>query len=213
MERRNTRTAYGSVHRALHWTVAVLVLGQLLIGDVILLAMPDHVPTLSEVVHPTVGILIGLLMVGRLVWRERNVRPDEPKDIGVSGITVSSLTHYAWYALLIVNPVVGYVLANASGLPITFLGIPLPSLVPKGPTADNLFFRLHGALGVSIGALFLLHVAGALSHEFLLRDNVLRRMLGFPRMSEERQRRQERWPVDSPGREIDERLGHEVPEV
>jgi cytochrome b561 len=195
----NTPAAYGSVHRTLHWVIALLVIPQLLIGDVMLLAGPHAVPTLTALVHPTIGILIGLLMIARLRWRARQVLPEEPADIGITGQAASSLTHYAFYALLIVNPLFGYGLAYCAADHVFFGPIPLPHAASAMESLGTLFFWLHLWCGVSIGLLIALHVVGALSHEFVLKDNVLRRMLGFPRMTPERALRQRRWPERSPG--------------
>ena len=208
MSVRNTSIAYGSVHRALHWLVALLVIPQLIIGDVMLFMTPQVVPTLTSYVHPTVGILIGLLMVARLYWRQSNVLPTEPKDIGVAGETLSALTHYAFYCLLIINPVVGYLLACAAKNHVYFGFIWLPHVIGGSPNREFLFFWLHLVIGVSIGLLVLLHIAGALNHEFLLKDNVLRRMLGFPSMTGARQERQDHWPDGSPAAALEETARH-----
>jgi len=194
---RNTFLAYGSVHRALHWTVAILVVPQLLIGDLMLILSPGTVPTLTSYVHPTIGILIGLLMVARLYWRSHNVLPVEPKDIGVSGETLSALTHYAFYFLLLINPIIGYFLACAANDHVYFGFIWLPHVIAGSHSSEILFFWLHLWIGVSIGLLILLHIIGALNHEFVLKDNVLRRMLGFPSMTRDRQERQDQWPEHS----------------
>ncbi|MBE7211743.1 MAG: cytochrome b [Gluconacetobacter diazotrophicus] len=196
--RDNTTTAYGSVHRTLHWVIALLVIPQLLLGDIMLIAGPHAVPTLTSIVHPTVGIVIGLLMLGRLYWRRQQNLPGAPKDIGLSGQTLSGFTHGAFYFLLIVNPVIGYLLSCAAGYPTILAVIPIPHPFGAAPEFERFMFWLHLLAGVSIGLLLTLHVLGALSHEFVLRDNVLRRMLGFPAMTAARAERQEQWPAHSP---------------
>ena len=81
MQVANTDRSWGAVQRTLHWTIAVMVLGQLLIGDIMLFTSPETVPKLWYFVHPTVGILIGLFMVGRLAWREADSVPAVPEDL------------------------------------------------------------------------------------------------------------------------------------
>jgi len=203
MQVSNTPLAYGAVQRSFHWLVAVLVIVQLLLGDYIFFSTPEATPTLASIVHPTIGILIGLIMIGRLVWRARNPLPVEPNDIGVAGQTLSSLTHYLFYGLLLFNPVVGYLLSSAAGAPTYFAFIRLPLVTGHAPSLERLFFWLHALFGVTIAGLVMLHVLGALVHEFVLRDNVLRRMLGFPAMTQTRQQRQEQWPAGSPAARLD----------
>ena len=192
----NTSTSWGAVQRTLHWTLAVMVLGQLLIGDIMLFTGPQTVPGLWYYVHPTVGILIGLFMLGRLAWREANPVPETPKDVSVGKQALSQATHYGFYGLLILNPLVGWLLIGAMGEHAHFFGAGLPNLMGKSRFYDGFYFWLHLAFGGAIVLLFLLHAAAALQHEFLKRDNVLRRMSGFLPMTPERQAVQ-----DDPGQQ------------
>ena len=183
----NTVQSWGAVQRVLHWTLAVMVLGQLLAGDIMLFSAPGSVPTLWGYAHPTVGILIGVLMLGRFIWREANPVPAEPEDIPLWQQALSQATHYAWYALLILNPIVGWLLVGAMGEHVHFFTARLPDLMGKSAFYEPFYFWLHLLFGVGLGGLFLLHAGAALQHEFLKRDNVLRRMLGFIPMTAERQ--------------------------
>lgn len=187
----NTERSWGALQRTLHWTLAVMVLGQLAAGDIMLymslFRSPGEVPSLWSYVHPTVGILIGLLMIARLAWREANPVPAIPKDITVGKQTLSLATHYAFYFLLICNPLVGYLLICTRGDQVHFFTAAIPNVVGKSSFYEGFYFWMHLVFGVSIGGLVLLHAAAALRHEFVKRDNVLRRMLGFVPMTAERQ--------------------------
>ena len=78
------------------------------------------------------------------------------------------------------GPVSGYLMASARGYPITFCGLRLPRLVGPDETLAAVFFYAH-FVSVALTLLSLaLHIAGALRHEFLLRDNTLRRMTPLP---------------------------------
>lgn len=183
----NTRRSWGAVQRTLHWTLAVMVLGQLLIGDIMFLTSPARVSNLWYYVHPTVGILIGVLMLLRFAWREANPVPAVPEDISTAKQVLSQATHYGFYILLICNPLVGWLLVGALGEHVHFFTAPLPNAMGKSSFYEAFYFWMHLAFGAGISGLFLLHAGAALQHEFLKRDNVLRRMLGFIPMTEERQ--------------------------
>ena len=187
MQVENTQRAWGAVTRTFHWTLAFMVLAQLLIGDIMLFTSPTRVPNLWFYVHPTVGILIGLLMVARLAWREINAVPAVPKDISLAKQALSVATHYGFYFLLICNPVVGWLLVGALGQHVHLFTAALPNALGKSAFYEGFYFWMHLAFGAGIGALFLLHFAAAMQHEFLKRDNVLRRMLGVLPMTPERQ--------------------------
>ena len=193
----NTERSWGAVQRTLHWTLAVMVLGQLLVGDIMFFTSPARVPNLWYFVHPTVGILIGVAMLLRFAWREANPIPAVPEDVSVGKQALSQITHYAFYFLLICNPIVGYLLVGALGERVHFFTLPLPNALGKSAFYEGFYFWMHLAFGGAIVGLFLLHAAAALQHEFLKRDNVLRRMLGFIPMTAERQAVQD----DSAGRD------------
>ncbi len=187
MQVANTDRAWGAVTRTLHWTLAVMVLGQLLAGDIMLLTGPKVVPTLWYYVHPTVGILIGLFMIGRLAWREGGPVPAVPQDISLGKQALSQATHYGFYGLLILNPLIGWLLVSAMGEHVHFFTATMPNLLGPSAFYKAFYFWMHLAFGGAVLLLFLVHAAAALQHEFLKKDNVLRRMLGFPPMTAARQ--------------------------
>ena len=187
MQIENTEREWGAVQRVLHWTIAVMVLAQLLIGDIMFFTSPEAVPGLWFYIHPTMGILIGVFMLGRLAWRETHVIPAVPEDISTSRQVLSQFTHYSFYFLLICNPLVGWLLVGAMGQHVHFFDAGLPDLMGKSAFYDGFYFWMHLAFGGLIALFFVVHFGAALYHEFLKRDNVLRRMLGFIPLTAERQ--------------------------
>ena len=204
----NTKQSWGAIQRTLHWTVAAMVLVQLLIGDLMLFDGPQGVPTLWYYVHPTIGILIGALMVVRFGWRAANPVPAIPEDIDTFRQVLGQATHYAFYFLLICNPIVGWLLVGALGEHVHFFTGTLPSLMGKSVFYETFYFWLHVLFGAGIGGLFLLHAGAAMHHELFQGDNVLRRMLGYPPMTEERQAVQDgtaenpQWAAFNPRRHV-----------
>ena len=117
------------------------------------------------------------------------VQPDTGRadDISVGKQALSQITHYAFYVLLILNPLIGYLLVGALGEQVHFFDVPLPNALGKSSFYSAMYFWMHLAFAAGIVGLVLLHATAALQHEFLKRDNVLRRMLGFIPMTAERQ--------------------------
>ena len=183
----NTSQSWGAIQRVLHWTVAAMVLFQLLIGDLMLFGGPGRTENLWFYVHPTIGILIGVLMLARLGWRTANPVPAVPEDLDTPKQVLSQATHYAFYFLLICNPVVGWLLVGALGQHVHFFTGTLPDLMGKSVFYESFYFWLHALFAAGIGGLLLLHAAAAMNHELFMGDNVLRRMLGYPPMTVLRQ--------------------------
>lgn len=143
----------------------------------------------AEFWHASIGILIFGLTILRLVWREANPAPALPADTNRFLAWFAHFTHFAFYALLILDPVLGYFTGCAHGDPLTFFGLPLPSLIAKSKPLGHKLVLAHWDFGYAIIACIVVHAGGALWHEFIRKDNVLRRMLPGTPMRLERERR------------------------
>ena len=67
-------------------------------------------------------------------------------------------------------------MASARGYPPTFFGATLPAAMPPNEPLATVFAYGHLIIAALLILTIALHVAGALRHEFILRDNTLRRM-------------------------------------
>ena len=87
------------------------------------------------------------------------------------------LTHGLLYVLFFAVPLAGWAYSSASGYPIVWFGVlQLPDLVGKDKALADTFKELHELLAYGLAALVVLHVAGALKHQFIDRDGLLARM-------------------------------------
>jgi cytochrome b561 len=86
--------------------------------------------------------------------------------------------HWMLYALLIVQPLIGWAATSAYRAPIIIYGLfELPPILPVNqPLSEQLFF-IHRGLGFVMAALVLGHAGAALYHHFVQRDRVLMRMI------------------------------------
>ena len=88
-------------------------------------------------------------------------------------------TQVLFYAFLIAMPLVGWAASSAAGRDILWFGLFEWPLLPIGggrETAGQLM-DLHELAAKALYVLIFLHVAGALKHHFIDRDNVLHRMI------------------------------------
>ena len=125
--------------------------------------------------HMTVGGLILLLMLIRLVVRLKTAHP-APATTGNAALDrLAPLTHWGLYALVLLMAGSGVAMSVLAGLPdIVFGGVgALPvdfnSLLPR---------FVHGIVAKLLMLAIGLHIAAALYHQFVRRDGLLARM-GF----------------------------------
>jgi cytochrome b561 len=87
--------------------------------------------------------------------------------------------HVLLYGLMLAMPLSGWIMASAGKYPLTWFGLfDLPKLpVTRADPLYELGHEGHEILGWVMLALVIFHVGAALRHHFVLRDNVLQRML------------------------------------
>ncbi|WP_209440519.1 cytochrome b [Paraburkholderia dilworthii] len=173
---RRYAAGYDGVARLLHWLVVVLIAAQFVIGW----TMPDiHKGTLPEGLiawHLGVGATLIAAVVLRIVWRFTH-RP-APASVSPLLRIVSHITHGLLYLALVIVPVLGWANASSRGWSVKFLGLlPYPSISPVGSSVGHEMGDIHGYLAWVLLVLIGLHVAGALYHRFILKDEVMQRML------------------------------------
>src|SRR5262245_9595412 len=174
-----TRTDhYPATSKLVHWLVAACVL----ITAPVAIAMTriDKGPTQDALynLHKSLGVLILILMVLRLINRLAAGALAPEAAIEPWQTIVSSIVHTSLYALLLAMPVVGYIANSAYGAITPFFGLfELPSIVRKNEALATQLFTLHRWVGWLVILLVLTHVSAALYHHFIRRDAVLKRML------------------------------------
>ncbi|MBK8210713.1 MAG: cytochrome b [Rhodospirillales bacterium] len=181
MQVANTREGWGAVQQALYWTIGLTVLGQLCVG-LIFSNLPENDPAAGTYfgIHGTLGVLIFTAMLFRLVWRQMHPVPALPDTLSPSLKLVARGTHWAFYVLLIGLPLGGWLMVNARGYRVSFFGLELPALIAKNQPLAEIVFKFHAGGAFLLAGLIVLHVGAALRHEFLLKDNTLRRMTPLP---------------------------------
>ncbi|MDP3494947.1 MAG: cytochrome b/b6 domain-containing protein [Hyphomonadaceae bacterium] len=177
---------YTAVAIALHWAIALLIIGMIAVGW-IMEAMPGgpgSPKTAIIQIHKSVGITILLLTIARIIWRIMNPPPAEPPMPKLQSLLASSV-HILLYVLMLAMPLTGWIMASAEiGLHDTRYfwtvemyvpGIPgLPAETREG-IAEG-FEQVHSNLAWVIIGLLVLHVAGAVKHQFIDKDGLLARM-------------------------------------
>jgi cytochrome b561/polyisoprenoid-binding protein YceI len=161
----------------LHWLIAAALAFQIVFADS--LEGPRGPDLFARFqLHKSVGITILLLSVVRVGWRIIAPRP-APVPGPKWAMTLSSLVHLGFYVVMIGAPLTGWILVSTSGIKVDTLlfgVVPWPHLpVPQwlGAPAET----AHEILPKVAIALFVLHVAGALRHQYLLGTPILARIL------------------------------------
>jgi cytochrome b561 len=181
------RTRYSAVAIVLHWTIAAAILVQLAAGLWMVgsIRSPGAQALAFSVYqwHKSLGLAILALSVVRLCWRLANPPPALPIAMTRIERLAARAAHALFYGLTLGLPLVGWALVSASplGLPTTVFGLfELPHigwLSGRGGGIEAAFRSTHRAMGHALIVLLVLHIAAALKHHLIDRDDALARML------------------------------------
>lgn len=168
---KNNEKKYGSVARAFHWSVAVLILGMLPLG--FLMSSPSAYTT-----HKSIGLIILILMVARTFWRLIN-QPPSHHDLPIIFRLAAYTTHLGLYITIFVMALSGWIMSTASGHAPRFFGkieIPMP-YIPMNKMLAKIAHETHEILVWGLISLISLHLLAAIYHRFIRHDKVLSSML------------------------------------
>ncbi|WP_130618112.1 cytochrome b [Dyella amyloliquefaciens] len=127
--------------------------------------------------HMQFGIAVLLLMVPRLLVRLRHAAPPITPEPPRWQALLSKLVHLALYLLAFAVPLLGVTMMFIAGKPWNLLGLPLPVLATPNPDLAHAIEDIHETIGNVLMWLAIAHVAAALFHHFVQRDDTLLRML------------------------------------
>jgi len=178
MPLRNTPDTYGSVHKALHWLIALAVIGLATVG-LIMDDMPNSPDKIKiYALHKSFGLTVLALVLLRLVWRWTNPRPVLPATMKPWEHKLAGFVHFGLYAMLLAMPLSGWLFNSAANFPLKWFGLfSVPPLAGPDRDLKEIAKALHYWGFWLLAGLFTLHVVGALKHHFVDRDDVLKRML------------------------------------
>lgn len=170
-------TQYDSIAKSLHWLMAVLIIGLWCVG----LTM-EELPKgdlRSQIIglHKAFGVVVLMLVVVRLAWRATHVAPELPSTMPKLEQLGAKLGHLALYALMIALPIDGILMSQSGGRAVNVFGLVLPTMVEKNEQMKEFYGEGHEVLAWVLAVVLVVHVAAAIRHHVMLKDDVLRRML------------------------------------
>lgn len=176
---RSTDTRYGVITRALHWIVALIIIGLIWLGWwMVDLSYYDSWYNRSLELHKSLGMAALAVAVVKIAWVIHDGRPRLPDSIAPLERTAATATHHLFFLLMLLIPATGYVISTSAGDGISVFGLlEIPAVLPVSETARDFAIELHFWLAYGTGVLVIAHALAALKHQFIDRDGTLRRML------------------------------------
>jgi cytochrome b561 len=179
MSVRNSTRSWGSVSKALHWIIVLLIINQWVIAE-----RAEDLAGLAKLkalgIHKSFGMTILMLAVIRLAWRLMNPVPDLTAETKPWERVLAKISHLLLYGLIFAMPITGWLMSSAKTYSVSWFKLfAFPNLVGKNDYVYHLTQDLHHILFKVLVAVAVLHALGALKHHFIDRNDVLKRMLPF----------------------------------
>lgn len=169
-------TRYSTPAIMLHWLMALMIIGLFALG-LYMHELPFSLQKLKLYSwHKWTGITVFVLVLARLYWRKRN--PPPPMTVIPPWQQwAAHYGHITLYTLMLIVPLSGWLMSSAKGVQTVWFGVvPLPDLLAKNEGTGELLESVHKYLNYLFMVIVAGHLAAALQHHFLHKDDTLKKM-------------------------------------
>lgn len=201
MTRSTTHTGYGSITKVFHWLTALLILTAIPLG-LIATNIAHRIEagetaligqaTLLFSVHKTIGVAAFFTALARIIWALGQPRLGLLNGDKRAEAVLAGTVHWLLYGAMLITPLSGWVhhAATTGFAPIWWpLGQTLP-FVPQSTVVADAATTVHFLASRVLMLTIVLHIAGALKHHLIDKDDTLRRMWPRARPSGQASRHQ-----------------------
>lgn len=176
---KNTRNAYGSIAKLLHWLMGIAIIAMLILGLLLESIKDEHLADLAFTIHKSVGMTLLLLIVLRTAWRLSNITPSSSTHVKAWQQKAEKLTHFLMYMALFIMPLSGWAMSTASGYLPSFFGygeFAMPFIPNSKALADTISW-VHTIAAYTLIALVSVHILATVQHYVVHKENILKRIL------------------------------------
>lgn len=174
---KNTEMTYGSGTRLLHWTISILIISLLIVGFYMTSLQISDNKWYIYGLHKATGVVILGLVILRIIWRFTNVWPGLPRSVPRWQALVAKINIFFLYCAMLTMPLTGFFGSLLGGHDISFFGFFTIPAIAQDKEAGKWLFEVHDTVAYILVALIGLHFFAALYHHFIMKDNVLKRMI------------------------------------
>lgn len=173
---------YSNIAKFFHWLIAGLIVSQYVLAK--LSERAEHQgQTLEQLAllanHKSVGMTILLLAILRLGYRLTHAAPALPNSMPKWQTNASHLSHCLLYGALFALPITGWLMSSAKSYSVSWFNLfSFPDLVSPKQNLADFFHQTHHTLAELLFVLALLHIAAAIKHHFIDKDQILSRIAG-----------------------------------
>jgi len=170
-------TQYSKRMVIVHWLTLALLIAAWYLGDSLGKATDESKATLAGyIVHLSVGGMVLLLTLLQLFFRRKDGTPPLLDDKPIYQVVAKNVQYFLYTALFLV-PVSGITILLTSKAGAALLAGDA-NLLPKEHGYRGVFAHVvHGQLVNVLIVLVVLHILGAIKHQFITKDGLMERIM------------------------------------
>ncbi|MCJ9430707.1 cytochrome b [Kordiimonas marina] len=173
----NSKIEYGTASKALHWIIFLVLVGMSIVG--LIFADMERGPDKTSLMqlHASTGLLALMLMVLRVLVRFKGEAPAPLDPAAVMLNRVAALTHGLLYLLIFALIGAGIMTLFTAQVPVPFYGLfQIASPLANDHAAHEVWEEVHETIWWVLTGFVVLHIAGALYHQIVKKDDTIARM-------------------------------------
>tara|TARA_Y100000389_G_scaffold35450_1_gene30134 strand:- start:4430 stop:4987 length:558 start_codon:yes stop_codon:yes gene_type:complete len=162
--------SWGLVTKIFHWFLTIILFWQIFTGFNLHNMEFSQDKIVFIVIHKTIGTIIFVIIILRLLWRFYNTTPDS-SSLPKLHKYASNLIHTLLYALVVWIPFQGTMMTQAGGYDVKLLGLfTVPKFIETNTEMYPTFVQFHYQSMILLIVVFLIHLGAAIYHRFLNND-------------------------------------------
>ncbi len=169
---------FGRISIINHWTVAIIFLGVLALGFYLEFAGSGRGqggPWMGG--HKAAGVILLIIALWRIIWRLLQGFPKDTVHIPAWQDVAAKGVHWVLFFAIVAMPISGILMSVYGDRAINVFGLFIIPVQPENEMINRLGDAFHWYMSYIVAAVILMHVAGALKHHFIDKDDTLKRML------------------------------------
>jgi cytochrome b561 len=176
----NTIKCFGFVSILTHWVSAIAIIGLFALG--LWMTGLDYYDTWYQQsldLHQSIGVLLILVFVLRILWRWLQPLPEPEPGTRPLEHSAALWAHRSMYFLTFLIGLSGYLISTADGRAVeVFNWFSIPATIQDLEQQEDMAGEVHEILVWLLIIVSSVHSLAALKHHFLDRDKTLLNMLG-----------------------------------
>ena len=172
----NSTSGYGLLAKLFHWVTLIVLIIQVPFGFYLVgMEFSDRRIDLENI-HILIGISIFYFVLIRLIWKMINPRPKKWKEFFIGQNLIASFNHFLLYLSIFAITISGVLKKLYMGEKLNFLLFQYAFKETDFQLADS-FYVIHIYANYLLLGLISLHILAVITHHFIFKEKILKKML------------------------------------